>query len=218
MSPQRDENQVKTTSSAANIAEFVSAISDERATFGSPRQENGGQKQQRSTPCHYNCQSPKSSSEGLAQLSRNPNQLTRSENLRIEEAIAGLNAEFENLRQRAEGSGRENRRGWRGVYGPSDGHYHEPDRDHAGRATRRSEGDLLNASTRGFYSSGLVPSEFSKRAASREGCGVLPAIRFCPRDLMDSPCPGSCATSTGCGKSWREHATGDCSAHAIGKG
>ena len=35
----------------------------------------------------------------MAKLSRNPNQLTRSENLRIEEAVAGLNAEFENLRQ-----------------------------------------------------------------------------------------------------------------------
>ena len=36
-------------------------------------------------------------------MSRNPNQLTRSENLRIEEAIAGLNAEFENLRQALRG-------------------------------------------------------------------------------------------------------------------
>ena len=36
----------------------------------------------------------------MAQLSRNPNQLTRSENLRIEEAVAELNAEFEYLRQR----------------------------------------------------------------------------------------------------------------------
>ena len=32
-------------------------------------------------------------------LSTNPNQLTRSENLRIEQAVAELNAEFENLRQ-----------------------------------------------------------------------------------------------------------------------
>ena len=39
----------------------------------------------------------------MAKLSRNPNQLTRSENLRIEEAVAGLNAEFENLRQRLRG-------------------------------------------------------------------------------------------------------------------
>jgi hypothetical protein len=53
--------------------------------------------------CRYNCQSPKSSSEGLAQLSRNPNQLTRSENTQIEEAIAALNAEFEYLRQRLRG-------------------------------------------------------------------------------------------------------------------
>ena len=30
----------------------------------------------------------------------NPNQLTRSENLRIEEAVAELNVEFEHLRQR----------------------------------------------------------------------------------------------------------------------
>ena len=37
-----DENQVKTTSSAANIAAVVSAISHEGATCGSPRQENGG--------------------------------------------------------------------------------------------------------------------------------------------------------------------------------
>ena len=36
----------------------------------------------------------------MAQLSTNPNQLTRSENLRIEEAVAELNAEFEYLRQR----------------------------------------------------------------------------------------------------------------------
>ena len=36
----------------------------------------------------------------MAQLSRNPNQLTRSENLRIEEVVAELNAEFEYLRQR----------------------------------------------------------------------------------------------------------------------
>jgi hypothetical protein len=39
----------------------------------------------------------------MAQLSRNPNQLTRSENLRIEEVVAGLNTEFENLRQRLRG-------------------------------------------------------------------------------------------------------------------
>ena len=31
---------------------------------------------------------------------RNPNQLTRSENLRIEEVVAELNAEFEHQRQR----------------------------------------------------------------------------------------------------------------------
>ena len=36
----------------------------------------------------------------MAKLSRNPNQLTRSENLRIEEVVAELNAEFEYLRQR----------------------------------------------------------------------------------------------------------------------
>ena len=36
---------------------------------------------------------------------------------------------------------------------------------------------------RGFYCSGLVPSEFSKRAAIREDCGVLSAIRFCPATL-----------------------------------
>ena len=36
----------------------------------------------------------------MVQLSRNPNQLTRSENLRIGEAVAELNAEFEYLRQR----------------------------------------------------------------------------------------------------------------------
>ena len=36
----------------------------------------------------------------MAQLSRNPNQLTRSENLRIEEIVAELNVEFEYLRQR----------------------------------------------------------------------------------------------------------------------
>ena len=36
----------------------------------------------------------------MAQLSSNPNQLTRSENLRIEEIVAELNAEFEYLRQR----------------------------------------------------------------------------------------------------------------------
>jgi hypothetical protein len=36
----------------------------------------------------------------IAQLFKNPNQLTRSENRQIEEAVAGLNAEFENLRQR----------------------------------------------------------------------------------------------------------------------
>ena len=36
----------------------------------------------------------------MAQLPKNPKQLTRSENLQIEEAIAELNAEFENLRQR----------------------------------------------------------------------------------------------------------------------
>ena len=36
-------------------------------------------------------------------MPRNPNQLTRSENLRIEEAIARLNADFENLRQALRG-------------------------------------------------------------------------------------------------------------------
>ena len=36
----------------------------------------------------------------MAQVSSNPNQLTRSENLRIEEIVAELNAEFEYLRQR----------------------------------------------------------------------------------------------------------------------
>ena len=35
----------------------------------------------------------------MAQLSRNSDRLTPSENLRIEEAVAELNAEFENLRQ-----------------------------------------------------------------------------------------------------------------------
>ena len=39
----------------------------------------------------------------IAQLFKNPNQLTHSENLRIEEAVAGLDAEFENLRQRLRG-------------------------------------------------------------------------------------------------------------------
>ena len=39
----------------------------------------------------------------IGQLFKNPNQLTRSENRQIEEAIAGLNAEFENLRQRLRG-------------------------------------------------------------------------------------------------------------------
>ena len=39
----------------------------------------------------------------IAQLFKNPNQLTRSENLQIEEAVAGLNAEFEYLRQRLRG-------------------------------------------------------------------------------------------------------------------
>ena len=36
----------------------------------------------------------------MAKLSTNPNQLTRSENLRIEEVVAEWNAEFEYLRQR----------------------------------------------------------------------------------------------------------------------
>ena len=36
----------------------------------------------------------------MAQVSTNPNQLTRSENLRIEEIVAEWNAEFEYLRQR----------------------------------------------------------------------------------------------------------------------
>ena len=56
------------------------------------------------TSCRYNCQSPKSRSEGLsmsmAQVSSNPHRLTRSENLRIEEIVAELNAKFEYLRQR----------------------------------------------------------------------------------------------------------------------
>ena len=39
----------------------------------------------------------------IGQLFKNPNQLTRSENRQIEEAIAGLNAAFENLRQRLRG-------------------------------------------------------------------------------------------------------------------
>jgi hypothetical protein len=37
--------------------------------------------------------------EGLVKLPRDPNKLTRSENLRIEELVAELNAEFEFLRQ-----------------------------------------------------------------------------------------------------------------------
>ena len=36
-------------------------------------------------------------------IAQSPNQLTRSENLQIEEAVAGLDAEFENLRQRLRG-------------------------------------------------------------------------------------------------------------------
>ena len=43
----------------------------------------------------------------IAQLFKNPNQLTRSENRQIEEAVAGLNAEFENLRQRLRGRSRK---------------------------------------------------------------------------------------------------------------
>jgi molecular chaperone GrpE (heat shock protein) len=39
----------------------------------------------------------------IAQLFKSPNQLTRSENRQIEDAVAGLNAEFENLRQRLKG-------------------------------------------------------------------------------------------------------------------
>ena len=39
----------------------------------------------------------------IGQLFKNPNQLTRSEDRQIEEAIAGLNAEFENLRQTLRG-------------------------------------------------------------------------------------------------------------------
>ena len=37
------------------------------------------------------------------QMFNNPNQLTHSENSQIEEAIAGLDVEFENLRQRLKG-------------------------------------------------------------------------------------------------------------------
>ncbi len=36
-------------------------------------------------------------------VAQSPNQLTHSENLRIEEAVAGLDAEFEYLRQRLRG-------------------------------------------------------------------------------------------------------------------
>jgi molecular chaperone GrpE (heat shock protein) len=39
----------------------------------------------------------------IVQTVKNPNQLTRSENRQIDEAVAGLNAEFENLRQRLRG-------------------------------------------------------------------------------------------------------------------
>ena len=37
------------------------------------------------------------------QMFKDPNQLTHSENSQIEEAIVGLDAEFENLRQRLKG-------------------------------------------------------------------------------------------------------------------
>ena len=80
----------------------------------------------------------------MAQLSKNPNQLTRSENLRIEEAVAELNAEFEYLRQRLRKQVEEADVDGAEYTAASDGHDHEPDRDHAGRATRRSEGDILN--------------------------------------------------------------------------
>jgi hypothetical protein len=39
-------------------------------------------------------------SEGPAQVLKKPNQLTRSEHLRIDELVAEWNAEFESLRQR----------------------------------------------------------------------------------------------------------------------
>ena len=101
VSPASRRKPGQTTSSAANSAEFAVrdiprgrnhlAAHDKRMAAKS----NNGRHRVTIAISH-----PRSSSEGLAQLSRNPNQLTRSENLRIGEAVAELDAEFEYLRQR----------------------------------------------------------------------------------------------------------------------
>ena len=119
---------------------------------------------------------------GMAQLSKNPNQLTRSENLRIEEAVAELNAEFEYLRQRLRK------------------HVEEADTTGAEytailmanamsqiavmQGAQRGDPKVISSMRqKGLLLLRLVPSVFSKRAASRKGCGVLSAIRFCPATL-----------------------------------
>ena len=114
----------------------------------------------------------------MAQLSKNPNQLTRSENLRIEEAVAGLNAEFEYLRQRL-----------RKQVG-------ETDVDGAEytavlMATTMSQIAIMQGAQRGdpkvissmrkracFYGSSLVLSQLSNRAASRRAVRHSPPSAF----------------------------------------
>ena len=86
------------------IADFVSEISHEGPYLAALDKGTAVKSNNGLTPCRYNCEAAKSRSEGLsmsmAQVSSNPHRLTRSENLRIEEIVAELNAKFEHLRQR----------------------------------------------------------------------------------------------------------------------
>ena len=60
-----------------------------------------------------------------------------------------------------------------------------------------------------WFRPGILIADQARRRSVKFVC--LRMVAHLPRDLRNSPCPGSCATSTGCGKSWHEYTTGDCS-------
>jgi hypothetical protein len=113
-------------------------------------------------PCHYNCRSQRLAARPPHEhcpIVQEPKPACPFREPAHPGSRCRVGHRIQKSASAAEGPGRAGRCGRRGVYGPSDGQYHEPDRDHAGRAARRSGGDRLNAQEAVSISSGLVPSK-----------------------------------------------------------